>query len=232
MVTNMLLIIENVVIALIGMALSFPMNSLIQMFCDEENNVKTNWKANMKFNSKLALITPIIFVLLFYFFGFSEKFIVYSFLSVILIMDMFTDIKSQIIPNDLNMVGFIFGLIYVYYNLLKEPKVGLDLLFGMFIGAGIFLLIALFALVVYRKEGMGLGDVKLMGVLGLFLGARNIFQIFILSFVIGAIVSIILLITKIKKMDEYIPFGPFIVIATFITMFIPYSSMIAFWNRL
>ena len=45
----------------------------------------------------------------------------------------------------------------------------------------------------------------------------------IIAFLIGAILSILLLITKIKKMDEYIPFGPFIVLATFLVMFVPYS---------
>ena len=45
------------------------------------------------------------------------------------------------------------------------------------------------------------------------------------SFLIGAILSIVLLITKIKKSDEYIPFGPFIVIATFISMYVPFEQI-------
>ena len=45
------------------------------------------------------------------------------------------------------------------------------------------------------------------------------------SFLIGAILSIILLATKIKKSDEYIPFGPFIVIATFISMYVPFEEL-------
>ena len=96
----------------------------------------------------------------------------------------------------------------------------------MIAGAGIFLLIALFSLLVYKKVGMGLGDVKLMGMLGLFFGFANTVQIFVLSFLIGAIISIFLLVTKIKKSDEYIPFGPFIVMASFITMIIPASTMV------
>lgn len=68
---------------------------------------------------------------------------------------------------------------------------------------------------------MGFGDVKLMGALGLYLGLSNIIIITILAFLIGAVLSIILLVSKIKKTDEYIPFGPFIVIATFISIYIP-----------
>lgn len=70
---------------------------------------------------------------------------------------------------------------------------------------------------------MGFGDVKLMGALGLYFGLSNIIVITLLSFLIGAILSIILLATKVKKMDEYIPFGPFIVLGTFISMFVPFE---------
>ena len=70
---------------------------------------------------------------------------------------------------------------------------------------------------------MGFGDVKLMGALGLYFGLSNIVVITLLSFLIGAILSIILLATKIKKMDEYIPFGPFIVLGTFISIFVPFQ---------
>ncbi len=72
---------------------------------------------------------------------------------------------------------------------------------------------------------MGFGDVKLMGALGLFFGLSNIIIITLVSFLIGAILSIILLVTKIKKSDEYIPFGPFIVLATFISMYIPFEQI-------
>ena len=70
---------------------------------------------------------------------------------------------------------------------------------------------------------MGFGDVKLMGALGLLFGFQNIIAIAVMSFLIGAILSIFLLATKIKKMDEYIPFGPFIVLGTFISIFVPFE---------
>ena len=70
---------------------------------------------------------------------------------------------------------------------------------------------------------MGFGDVKLMGALGLYFGLSNIIVITLLSFLIGAVLSIVLLATKIKKMDEYIPFGPFIVLGTFISIFVPFE---------
>ena len=93
-------------------------------------------------------------------------------------------------------------------------------------GAGIFLAITLLGGLFYGKEAMGFGDVKLMGAIGLFLGLSNIIIVTLLSFLIGAILSIILLVTKIRKTSEYIPFGPFIVISTFIVMITPFDILL------
>ena len=73
---------------------------------------------------------------------------------------------------------------------------------------------------------MGFGDVKLMASLGLIFGSMNTVIISVLAFLIGAIIGIILLITKIKKTDEYIPFGPFIIISVFCVMFIPIFALL------
>ena len=73
---------------------------------------------------------------------------------------------------------------------------------------------------------MGFGDVKLMCGLGMVFGALNIINISIMSFLIGAIVSIFLLATKIRKTSEYIPFGPFIVFACFIAIIVPTSAIL------
>ena len=95
------------------------------------------------------------------------------------------------------------------------------MLLGMCVGGGIFLFITLVGGLIAGKEAMGFGDVKLMGALGLFFGWERIIAISLIAFLLAAIISIILLASKKKKTDEYIPFGPFIVIATFVCMFIP-----------
>ena len=76
------------------------------------------------------------------------------------------------------------------------------------------------------KEAMGFGDVKLMGAMGLFFGMYNMIAVSVLSFLIGAIISVFLLVTKIKKTDEYIPFGPFIVISAFVVMCVPFPILV------
>ena len=141
------------------------------------------------------------------------------------------DYKLQIIPNRLNLTMFEIGIIFTFIYGFSDVAISINMLLGMFAGAGIFLLITLLGGLVYGKEAMGLGDVKLMGALGLYFGLSNIIVIALLSFLIGAILSIFLLATKIKKTDEYIPFGPFIVIGTFIAIFVPYEQIVlALWN--
>ena len=92
-------------------------------------------------------------------------------------------------------------------------------------GGGIFLVITLIGGIIAGKEAMGLGDVKLMGALGLFFGLNAILAISVMAFLIGAVGSIIFMIVKSKRASEYIPFGPFIVIASVIAIFVPFSAL-------
>ena len=138
------------------------------------------------------------------------------------------DYRLQIIPNRLNLTMFEIGLVIAFLYGLSDVAITINMLFGMLAGGGIFLAITLIGGAIYGKEAMGFGDVKLMGALGLFFGLSNIIIITLVSFLIGAILSIVLLATKIKKSNEYIPFGPFIVIATFISIYVPFEQIKAF----
>lgn len=224
----MSIIFYNILVAVVGLAVSPFIVALIKRYSKEEKIfVKDFWK-DLKFDAKVSLVLPIIYIGLLYFFGLGFEFVLNSFIATLLVISFFVDIKAQIIPNETNFIGFLVGITLTYVKFMQSGAAGADALLGMVTGAGIFLLIGLLALLVYRKVGMGLGDVKLMGMLGLFFGFQNTIQIFVLSFFIGAIISIFLLIAKIKKSDDYIPFGPFIVIATFITMFIPATTTVQF----
>ena len=95
--------------------------------------------------------------------------------------------------------------------------------FGMLFGGGVFLIITLIGGLVAGKEAMGFGDVKFMGALGLYFGLTNIITISLMAFLFAAVVSVFLLVTKIKKRSEYIPFGPFIVVGSFISILVPFK---------
>ena len=136
------------------------------------------------------------------------------------------DYKHLIIPNRLNLTMFEIGLLFTFIYGISNMNIAVSMLLGMLAGGGIFLLITLIGGFIAGKEAMGFGDVKLMGALGLFFGLQNIVTISIVAFLVAAIISIILIVFKIRKTDEYIPFGPFIVVGAFIVMLVPFSVII------
>ena len=190
-------------------------------------------KKDYKTNLLLSLITMFIYILLLYVFGIQKTFlgnlelIKYLILTPMLLSAFIIDYKLQIIPNRLNMTMFEIGIILMFLAGIFNANIAIDMFFGMIAGAGIFLLITLIGGLIAGKEAMGFGDVKLMGALGIFFGLTNTIVITLMSFLIGAILSIILLLTKTKKTDEYIPFGPFIVISTFIAMLVPFNTILS-----
>ena len=188
-------------------------------------------KMNFRPNYILMLIMVVIYVTLIYVYGINNTLmqnldlIKFMILSPMLLSVFVIDYKLQIIPNRLNLTIFEIGIIFCFIYGLSNVAISINMLLGMLAGGGIFLAITLLAGAFYGKEAMGFGDVKLMAGLGLYFGLSNIIIITLISFLIGAVLSVILLISKLKKTDEYIPFGPFIVLGTFISMYIPFEQI-------
>jgi leader peptidase (prepilin peptidase)/N-methyltransferase len=156
-------------------------------------------------------LSGIVYLSFYFKYGLTLDFLRDVVLSGLLIIIACIDYRIQIIPNKCIFYGLILG---IFFNLLDQSKIAfIDGWLGCTIGGGIFLLIALVA-----KGAMGGGDIKLMGVLGLWLGWKPILLVILLSFWIGAFVSIILIVLKKKKRKERIPFAPFIALSSFITM--------------
>ena len=197
-------------------------------------DIITEYKIEFKPNYILMILTSIIYMTLIYVYGIQETLIAnldlikFIIITPMLLSAFVIDYKLQIIPNRLNLAIFEIGIIFTFLYGLSNVAITINMLLGMVAGGGIFLLITLIGGLFYGKEAMGFGDVKLMGALGLFFGLSNIIIITLVSFLIGAILSIVLLATKIKKSNEYIPFGPFIVIATFISIYVPFEQIKAF----
>ena len=189
------------------------------------------YKMNFKPNYILMAITAVIYIILVYVYGIQKNFIEnlslikYLILTPMLLSAFVIDYRLQIIPNRLNLTMFEVGIVIAFLYGTSNVAITIDMLLGMLVGGGIFLAITLIGALIYGKEAMGLGDVKLMGALGLYFGLTNIVIISIIAFLLGAIIGVILIVSKIKKSDEYIPFGPFIVIATFISIFVPFEIL-------
>ncbi len=171
-------------------------------------------------------VTAVIFIGLLYLYGFQLKTLAYMILFPMLLCAFVIDYRLKIIPNRLNLTILEVGLVYTFLEGIININIAIDMLLGMIAGAGIFLFITLVGGLIAGKEAMGFGDVKLMGGLGLFFGWRTIIIISLIAFLLGAIVGITLMLRKKKKSDEYIPFGPFIVISAVIAMFVPFKLLL------
>lgn len=160
----------------------------------------------------VEFLNAIIYLFLYLQFGFTLKMIGLAILCSLLIVIAFIDFKLQIIPDELIVFGIAAGLLWNigHWNL----SFFLNGLIGLAIGGGLFLIIAILS-----GGAMGGGDIKLMGVLGLWFGWKLILLTMLLSFVIGAVLSVLLLLLKIKKRKDTIPFGPFIAIGAFIAIY-------------
>ena len=122
-------------------------------------------------NYILMILTAIIYVTLIYVFGIKETIIAnldlikYMILAPMLLSVFVIDYKLQIIPNRLNLSLFEIGIIFAFLYGLSDVAITINMLLGMLVGGGIFLLITLVGGLFYGKEAMGFGDVKLMGAL-------------------------------------------------------------------
>ena len=124
----------------------------------------------------------------------------------------------------------VFGL-----HLLKNSHL-LDFLYirqlkvAGLIGMGLFFLIRSVGSVVFKKEAMGIGDIKLIGALGCFWGFSSILWISYLSFLIGGVIALVFLVVKGKKQAQVIPFGPAILIAACLVAFF-IEPLMVFFNQ-
>ena len=181
---------------------------------------------NIRLNYKFMYLTAIIYIILLFTMGWKLDLLKYLIVTPLLLSAFVIDYKEQIIPNRLTLILFEVGLLFAFIEGTTSLSMLTDKILGLALGGGIFLIITLIGGLIAGKEAMGFGDVKLMGALGIIFGAYNIVIISILSFLLAAIISIILIVSKKKKSNEYIPFGPFIVIATFLVIFIPKYLML------
>jgi len=187
-----------------------------------------NFKNDFKFDFKYSIILLILFEAIMYFVGNVYVSYIYAILVATLMVVFSIDYRFQLIPDETHAVIILLGIVNLFMNL----SLWYSYVIGMAIGAGIFYGLSMLAVIILKKEGMGFGDVKLMGALGFLFGMKSILVITLVSFFIGAIIGGLLLLLKRKQVDSYMPFGPFIVIATIIIIFINPNDIIQLYISL
>jgi leader peptidase (prepilin peptidase) / N-methyltransferase len=160
----------------------------------------------------------ILSVISIYHFGFSIRGFETALLSLIFIPIFFIDLEHRIIPNSLDLPWIPIGLICSIFAGAIVDWLGSAI--GIIVGGGLFFLVMKLGEVAFKKEAMGFGDVKLAAMLGAFMGWKNILLILVIGSFLGSVVGVtIILLSKKSGKSTYIPFGPFLVLASLIALY-------------
>lgn len=161
----------------------------------------------------VELTTAGFYLFLYYYFGLTLDFLLaLAFITVLLPISVI-DAQHYIIPNVLILTGLILGFGIVCGIAYQRADVWYLLirLIGAVAGGGVLWLIAVIGSAVLQKKAMGGGDIKLMALNGLFLGAwPELAMVIAFSAFSGAIVGTVLIISGIKDRQSPIPYGPFL----------------------
>lgn len=158
----------------------------------------------------VELLTGLMFVFAFVKFGLTLDSLTAIILISCLMISTFTDLEHQMIPDKVIFPTIVAGLML---NILFRRENLISFILGSVLGGGIILLI-----VILSRGGMGGGDIKLFAAVGMFLGVRLTILAMLLSFIFGSLVGLILIMLKLKNMRDAIPFGPFIALASIVSL--------------
>lgn len=190
-------------------------------------------KARISFRYVIVeLLTALVFVALFLRWGLSIQFLVYLCFLSCLIVATFVDIQHRIIPDEVSVGGMLAGLLLSGLRGLHSLPGGYDLapladsFLGALAGGGvIYATGALFDLVYFKllkkppiqgeTSSMGGGDVKLLAMIGAFLGWQKALITFFIAPLFGVVVGVVNLVTK---KDHTIAYGPFLALAAVVAL--------------
>ena len=171
----------------------------------------------------IEFLTALLFLILYRKLGLTFELLVFLIFVSLLITISFIDLDFQIIPDILSIGGVVLGLLLAIARPLfrnMEPKFGiLDSLYGIGIGGGLLFAIAWSYQFVTKREGMGGGDIKLLGMIGAFCGMKGVIFSLVSGSVLGTLVGIPLMLAKGAGTKYAIPFGPFLSLGALVYVF-------------
>ena len=141
-----------------------------------------------------------------------------------LLLGTFVDLEHMIIPDRVSLGGIALGLaLSAMVPALQHETTWVAALGASFLGAvtgsGMLWLTALLGKLIFRRDAMGMGDVKLLGAIGAFLGWGAVLFTLMLSSFAGAVVGVTLVLSRRKEMQSRIPYGPYLALAALVWLF-------------
>jgi len=219
----------------------------------------------------VELATGLLFVACYFAFGWSLVAVKYCVLGFLLVGLIFTDYETRLLPDALTFTGLIIGLAFSFFVPMRDVLATLiplffhvspppllmsfaDALFGAAIGAGFLWAVRIGFFLLRGFEGMGLGDVKLMGMIGAFVGAKITLLSILFGSVLGAVIGIGIAPFLYRKKKSYwlarrksdavaterakraafrnrLPFGVFLGGAALLLMFFGHQILYWYWYQ-
>ena len=180
-------------------------------------------KCKKPISSQYALVeflSILFFTIIYFLYGITLTTLLLMILSLSFIIIFFIDLKHFIIPNEITFSMMALGFLKSFDpNLNSLFPNYINSLIGGLLGYGIIWSIIYFYKQVRKKEGMGLGDAKLFGVIGFWFGWIAIPFVIFISSVIALLSVVPSLLKNSRTMSSQIPFGPYIIIGTLIYLF-------------
>ena len=174
----------------------------------------------------VELLTALMLCMLWWKFGVVSPILVviYGIFISLLIVGTFIDLDFLIIPDVITLSGIVIGLVAgSFYPLMMKTQVWYYGLFrsflGILVGGGSLYLIAIIATAILKREAMGMGDVKLLAMIGSFLGWSWTFFTIFCSSLLGTTVGLTLVVMKKADVKGKIPFGPYLAMGAVISLF-------------
>jgi len=164
----------------------------------------------------IEMITCAVFVAATLQFGFSWLLLSRVIFGSALIVLFMIDLRHHILPNGITLPGIVVGFAF---SLLTEPGWVASLI-GIVAGGGILLAIAEGYYLVRREQGLGMGDVKMLAMIGAFLGWKLMILTLVFSSLVGSIVGVGLIVSGKGSMKYALPFGTFLAVAALAAMFV------------
>jgi leader peptidase (prepilin peptidase)/N-methyltransferase len=185
----------------------------------------------------VELLTGVLFLGCFLAFGLTIDALKWAIFSALMIVLVFTDLRERILPDVVNFSGFAIGLALSFFTMPTDgaaswlirhmvasvpprPVISFaDALLGAALGSGLLWLVSEAYFRLRHREGMGLGDVKMMLLIGAFLGPKLTLLTILAGSLLGSIFGIAFILASRKESDYELPFGTFLGIAAVLVMF-------------
>lgn len=175
----------------------------------------------------VEVLNAIAYVGVFWMFGFTAVACVYAAFISVLIVVTGTDLSHTMIPDAVTLPGIVVGL---FCAALILPISLAESLTGVLVGGGLLWFLAWISPYVFGKEGMGGGDVKLMAMVGAFIGWQPALLAIMIGSLLGSLVGGGLMMTGALRRGQYIPFGPFLAMGSLLALLFHQPLFEWYWS--